>query len=138
MDLTILPFYHKRASRTIWRGIRKNTWKYITFSVPIDKEVLKIDKSGKEIIKTKSYKLQFIKSTTFIASSSLVNNLPDRIHTIECKHGHSDKKCDTFRIKYENCKCFLKYTNAKDNLIECKYLCCKKNYQKKFDETFKK
>ena len=29
----------------------KNTGKYITFSVPIEKEVTRIDKKGKEIIK---------------------------------------------------------------------------------------
>ena len=39
-----------------------NTEKYISFSVPIEKEVLKIDKKGKEITETISYNSQFIDS----------------------------------------------------------------------------
>ena len=30
--------------------------------------------------------------------SSLVNNLSEGIHKIECKYGHSNKKCETSRI----------------------------------------
>ena len=30
----------------------------------------------------------------------------------------NDKKCETFKTKYSNCKCFLEYTNFKDNLIQ--------------------
>ena len=36
--------------------LRENTEKYKTFSVPIEKEVTRIDKKGKEIIKTISYR----------------------------------------------------------------------------------
>ena len=42
------------------------------------------------------------------------------------------------RIKYKDSKCCLKYTNVKNDLIECKCFCCNKNYQKKFDENLKK
>ena len=45
--------------------------------------------------------------------------------------------CETCGITYETCDSFLEYTNFKDNLIECKYLCCNKNYQQKFDEKLK-
>ena len=38
----------------------ENTGKNITFSVLIEKEVIRIDKKGKDIIKTESYRLQFI------------------------------------------------------------------------------
>ena len=38
----------------------ENTGKYKTFSVPITKEGKKIDKNGKKITKTISYKLQFV------------------------------------------------------------------------------
>ena len=35
------------------------------------------------------------------------------------------------------CDCFLEYTNFKDDLIEYKCLCCKKSYQRKFNEKLK-
>ena len=34
--------------------LEENTEKYITFSVPIEKEIARIDKNGKEITKTES------------------------------------------------------------------------------------
>ena len=56
---------------------KKNTEKYITFAVLIEKEVTRIDKDRKEITKTLSYRLQFIDSPRFMTSfsSNLVNNL---------------------------------------------------------------
>ena len=64
----------------------ENTEKYITFTVPIEKEVTKIDKNGEEITKNISYILQFIDSARFMASSlsNLVNNLFEGIHRIKC------------------------------------------------------
>ena len=50
--------------------------------------------------------------------SSLFDNLDEAIHKIKCKYGHDDKKCKTCGIKYKHCKCFLEYTNFKDNLID--------------------
>ena len=47
------------------------------------------------------------------------------------------KNCETYQIKYKYCDYFLEYKNFKDNLIECKCLCCNKNYQHKFDEKLK-
>ena len=70
--------------------------------------------------------------------SNLANNLAEEIHKIKSKYRHNGKKCETFRIKYKYCECFLGYTNFKDDLIEYKCLCCKKNYHKKLDETLKK
>ena len=121
---------------TCWEG---NSEKYITFTVPIEKEVTRIDKNGEEITKNISYILQFIDSARFMASSlsNLVNNLSEGIHRIKSKYGHDDKKCETCRIKYKYCECFLEYTNFKDDLIEYKCLCCNKNYQQKFDEKLK-
>ena len=74
----------------------ENTEKYITFTVPIEKEVTKIDNNGEEITKNIFYKLQFIYISRFIASSlsRLVNNLSDGIHKIKCKYRHDDKKCE--------------------------------------------
>ena len=62
-----------------------NTEKYKTFSVPIEKEVTKIDKDSNESVATRSYKIKFINSARFMASSlsDLVDNLAGRIH--KCK-----------------------------------------------------
>ena len=55
----------------------ENTQKYIPFTVPIEKEVTRINKSREEIAKSIPYILQFIDSARFVASSlsNLVNNL---------------------------------------------------------------
>ena len=52
--------------------------------------------------------------------SNLVSNLPERVHRIKCKFGHSDKKCETCKIRYNYCDCFLDYINFKDDLMESK------------------
>ena len=67
----------------------ENTEKYITFTVPIEKEVTRIDKNGEEITKNISYILQFIDSVRFMAIplSNLANNLSKRINRIKCKYG---------------------------------------------------
>ena len=93
----------------------ENTEKYITFTVPIQKEVTRIDKNGEEITENISYILQFIDSTRFMASSllNLVNNLSEGIHRAKCKFGHNDKKCQTCRIKYKYCDCFLNIQTLK-------------------------
>ena len=118
---------------------RENTKKYITFTVPIEKEVIKIDKNREEIKKHISYILQFIDRARFMSSSlsNLVNNLSGGIHKIKCKGRYNDKKCETCGITYEVCHCFLEYSNFKDDLIQCKCLYCNKNYQQKFDEKLK-
>ena len=120
--------------------LRENTEKYINFSVPIEKEVTRIDKNALEIIKTICYRLQFVDSARFMASSlsNLANNLAEGIHKIKCKYGHTDKNYETCIIKYKDCYCFLEYTNVKDGLIEYKCLCCNSDYQKTFDENLKK
>ena len=72
-------------------------------------------------------------STRFVASllSNLVNNLAEGIHKIKYKYGYNNKKCKTFRVKFKDFECFLEYTNNKDDLMECKCLCCNKKYQTK-------
>ena len=72
---------------------KEKTMKNITFTVPIEKEVTRIDKKGEEIIKHLSYILQFIDSARFMASSlsNIANNLSEGNHKIKCKYGHNDK-----------------------------------------------
>ena len=55
----------------------KNIKKYKNFSVPIKKEVTKIDNGGNESVQSISYKINFIDSARFMASllSNLVDNL---------------------------------------------------------------
>ena len=117
----------------------ENSEKYIIFTVPIEKEVTKIDKNGKEITKNISYILQFIDSARFMASSlsNLVNNLSVGIHKIKCKYGNDNKKFQKCRIKCKYCECLLEYINFKDDLIKHKCLCCNKNDQQRFDGKLK-
>ena len=65
----------------------ENTEKYKTFSIPIEKEVTNIDKDGNESVVTISYKIKFIDSARFVASSlsNLGDNLAEGIHKIKCK-----------------------------------------------------
>ena len=102
----------------------QNKEKYKTFSVPMKKEIKKISKDGNEIVTTISYKIKFINSSRFIASSlsNLVDNLSEWIR----------------KIKYKDCDCFLEYESVKDNLIKYKCLSCNKDYSKKLDEELGK
>ena len=56
----------------------ENTEKYITFSVPIEKEITKKDKI--------SYKIKFIDSYRFMSTSlsNLVSNLSEGLHNVRC------------------------------------------------------
>ena len=102
----------------------ENTEKYKTYSIPIEKEVIKVDEDGNESVVTISYKINFIDSARFIATSlsNLVDNLTEEIHKIKCK----------------DCDFFLEYERVKDSLIKYKCLSCNKNYSNKFDEKLKK
>ena len=136
-----LSFCHRLVSWRIWKIInlvRKKHWKYITFTIRIEKEVTRIDKNGEEITKNISYVLQIVDSARFMTKSlwNLVKNLSEGIHKIKCKYGHDDKKYKTSKIKY--CDCFLAYTNFEDNVIEYKCLYCNKNYEQHFHEKLKK
>ena len=111
----------------------ENTKKYITFSVPIEKEVTRMGKKEKKSQKSNLPDYNLLKVPDFKARSisNLANNLAEGIHKIKCKNEHENKKCKTCGINYEDCNCFLEYTIFKDNSIEYKCLCCNKNYQKK-------
>ena len=65
----------------------ENKEKYKKFSVPIKKQITKIDKDDNESVETISYKMKFINSKRFTATSlsKLVDNLMEGIHEIKCK-----------------------------------------------------
>ena len=67
--------------------LEENTEKCITFTVPIEEEVTRINKNGEEITKNISCILQFNDSARFMANSlsNLINNLSELIHKIKCK-----------------------------------------------------
>ena len=102
----------------------ENTEKYKTFSAPVEKEVTSVDKDGNKSVVTIFYRIKFIDSARFMASSlsSLVNNLAEGIHKIKCK----------------NCDCFLEFESVKDNLIKYKCLSCNRDYSNNLDEKLKK
>ena len=82
----------------------ENTENYKNFSVPIEKEVRRIDKEGIESVVTISYKIKFIDSARFMASplSNFVDHLTEGIHKIKCK----------------DFDCFLEIESVKGNLIK--------------------
>ena len=59
--------------------VGENTEKHKTFSVPIEKEVINIDKDSNKSVVTISYKIKFIDSARFMASSlsNIVDNLAE-------------------------------------------------------------
>ena len=89
----------------------------------IEKEVTKIDKDGNESVVTISYKIIFIDSTRFMASSlsNLVDNLAKGIRKVKCI----------------DCDYFFEYERGKDNLMKCKCLSCKKDDSNKIDKELK-
>ena len=93
----------------------KNKDKYRTFSVQLNKEITKMDKDGSESVVNISCKIKFIDSARFMASSlsTLVDDCAGR----------------TYKIKYKDCHCFLKYESVKDSLMKYKCLFCNKIIQ---------
>ena len=70
----------------------ENAEEYITFSVQINKEIIKTDKDGNDKTVNISYKLKFIDSFRFISTSlsSLVDNLSDGLHNNKCTDCNSN------------------------------------------------
>ena len=103
--------------------LQENIEKYKTFSVPIEKEVTNIDEDGNESVVTMSYKIIFIDSARFMASSlsNLSDDLAEGIHKIKCK----------------DCDFFLEYESVKGNLIKYKCLSCNSRLDEKLEKRFK-
>ena len=98
-----------------------NVWeKYITFLVPIKKEITKKDKNGNNKITKISYKIKFIDSSRFMSTSlsNLVSNLSEGLHSDRCI----------------DCKSYLDYMTTKDEQLIFRCFRCKKNYEKNFSE----
>ena len=93
------------------------------FLFRLKKRLEKLIKENENII-TITYKIKFIDSTTFMATSlsNLVDNLEKRIH----------------KIKNKDCDFFLEYKHVKNNLIKYKCLSCNKEHSNKIDEDSKK
>ena len=91
----------------------ENTEKYITFSVPIKKEITKIDKDGNDKIMKISCKIKFIDNFRFMSSSlsNLVDNLSEGFHSDKCT----------------DCKSYLDYMTTKDEQLIFRCFECKKN-----------
>ena len=89
----------------------ENTEKYITFSLPIKKEL------GND--KSITYKIKFIDSFRFMSSSlsSFVDNLSKELHSDKCT----------------DCKSCLDYMKTKDDQLIFRCFECKKNYKKDFN-----
>ena len=98
----------------------ENTEKYITFSVPIKKEITKKDKDDNDKIKKISYKIKFIDSYRYMSCSlsSLVTNLSEGLNNDRC----------TDWISY------LDYMVTKDEKLIFTCFKCKKNYEKDFNK----
>ena len=83
---------------------RRKHQKYITFTVAIKSEVIKIHKTEGKVTKTASY--VFTDSASFVARSlsALVKNVPERTHKIKYKYLHNDKnvKLLEFHTMYTN------------------------------------
>ena len=91
----------------------ENTEKYITFSVPLKKEIKTKDK-----ITEITYKIKFIDSFRFMSTSlsKLVDNLSEGLHNNRCV----------------GCKSCLDYMKTKYDKLILRCFNCKKNYEKGF------
>ena len=95
-----------------FEGLRENTEKYITFSIPVKKEL----DNGKSI----THKERFIDSFRFMSSSlsNLVDNLSEGLHSDRCS----------------DCKSFLDDMMLKDDQLIFEYFECKKKFKKDFNK----
>ena len=93
----------------------ENTEKYITFSVPVKKEI----KNKNKIIEI-TYKIKFTDSFRFISTSlsKLVDNLSEGLHNNRCV----------------DCKSCLDYMKTKDEKLILRCFNCKKSYEKDFNK----
>ena len=79
--------------KKLFTCLGENTEKYITFTIPTEKEVARIDENGEVIIEHIPYILQSIDSARFmeISLSNLVNNFCEGILKIQCNFVHDEE-----------------------------------------------
>ena len=82
-----------------------------------------MDKDGNESVVAVLYKIKFIDSARFIATS--LSNFVDIL-----KEGD-------YKIKYKDYDCFLEYKTGEDDLIKYNCLSCNKDYPNKIDKGLK-
>ena len=101
----------------------ENTEKYITFSVPIKKQIANIDEDGNDKIVDISYKIKFIDSFRFMSSSlsSIADNLA------------ADKIKKIFSYEREDCNNKLNYLRLEHNNMLFKCFQCNLWYKKQFE-----
>ena len=97
-----------------------NTEKYITFSVPIKRKIIKKDKNGNDKVTKMSYKIKFIDSCRYMSTSlsNLVSNLSEGLHNDRCI----------------DCKSYLDYMTTKDEQLIFRCFRHKKDYEKDFNK----
>ena len=100
--------------------LSENTEKYITFSLPIKKEITKKNKNGNDKITKISYKIKFLDSYRFMSTSlsNLVSNLSEGLHNDRCI----------------DCKYCLDYMTTKNEQLIFRCFRCKKNHEKKINK----
>ena len=106
----------------VWEKMQKNIL-LITFSVPIKKQITKIEKDGDDKIVNISYKIKLIDSFRFMSSS--LSNLVGNLATDEIKN--------IFSYECEDCNNKLNYLRFKDNNIFFKCFQCNLWYKKQFE-----
>ena len=100
-----------------------NAEKYITFSVPIKKQITKIDKDGNDKTVDISFESKFIESFRFMASS--LSSLVDTLAADEIKN--------IFSYEREDCNNKFDYLSFKDNNMLLKCFQCNSWYKKRFE-----
>ena len=101
-----------------FKCLGENAEKHITFSVPVEKEIIKKDKDGNDKITKILYKIKFIDSFRFMPTSlsKLVDNLSEGLHN----------------DRYIDCKSSQDYMITKDEQLIFRCFECKKEYKKNF------
>ena len=106
--------------------LRENTEKYITFSLPVKKEL--------DNDKTITYKLKFIDSFRFMSNSlsSLVDNLSEGLHNKKCRNCNSCLEYIYFIYKCIDCNknCKLHFNKYLVNRFANTYEFCNKDINK--------
>ena len=101
----------------------ENAEKFITFSVPIKKQITKIDKDGNDKTVDISYKIKLI--DIFRLTSSSLSSLVDNLAADEIKN--------IFPYECEDCNNKLDYFRFKDYNMLFKCFQCNSGYKKQFE-----